>query len=209
MIKRIIFDLDDTLIPWTRKYYLGLTKVAKKHGVKVKLKDLSKIADSIDIYEKEYPNFQRDNVKKMVSKISDIELTDDLMDVLIDWVGTSCVPKRKNKKLMDTLDYLSKKYELVVLTNFFTVAQEERLKRYGIRDYFTEVYGADNNSKPNKDAYIMAANKNKLSECLSIGDNLINDYEKPIELGMEAIWLTKKKTNKRSIKNINDLRRIL
>jgi HAD superfamily hydrolase (TIGR01549 family) len=110
---------------------------------------------------------------------------------------------------METLDYLSKKYELVVLTNFFTVAQETRLKRFGIRDYFKEVYGADDNSKPNKAAYIMAANKTKLNECLFVGDNLVNDYERPIELGMEAIWLTKEKTDKRSIKNINDLRRLL
>ena len=208
MTKRIIFDLDDTLIPWTKRYYLGLTKIAKKHGIKIKLKELSKIADSIDIYEKEYPNFKRENVKEMVTRISGIELTDDILDILIDWVGT-CVPKRKNKRLMETLEYLSNKYELVVLTNFFTIAQETRLERFGIRKYFKEVYGADDHSKPNKEAYIMAANKTPLKECLFVGDNLVNDYVKPIELGMEAIWLTKEKTNKRSIKNINDLRRLL
>ncbi len=208
MIKRIIFDLDDTLIPWTKRYYLGLTKIAKKHGIKIKLKELAKIADSIDVYEKEYPNFKKDNVKEMVTKMSGIKLTDELLDILIDWVGT-CVPKRKNKKLMETLEYLSSKYELVVLTNFFTIAQDVRLERFGIRKYFKEVYGADDHSKPNKEAYIMAANKTPLNECLFVGDNLINDYEKPIELGMEAIWLTKQKTDKRSIKDINELRRLL
>ena len=208
MIKRIIFDLDDTLIPWTKRYYLGLTKIAKKHGIKIKLKELAKIADSIDVYEKEYPNFKKDNVKEMVTKMSGIKLTDELLDILIDWVGT-CVPKRKNKKLMETLEYLSSKYELVVLTNFFTIAQDVRLERFGIRKYFKEVYGADDHSKPNKEAYIMAANKTPLNECLFVGDNLVNDYEKPIELGMEAIWLTKQKTDKRSIKDINELRRLL
>ena len=208
MIKRIIFDLDDTLIPWRRRYYLGLTRIAKKHGIKLKLKELTKIADSIDIYEKKYPNFSRPNVQKLVSEISGIEITDELLDVLIDWIS-SCTPKRKNRKLMDTLFYLTQKYELVVLTNFFTVAQENRLKRFGIRKYFKEVYGADIHSKPNKEAYIMAANNTKLEDCLFVGDNLVNDYEKPLELGMQAIWLTKEKTDKRSIKNINDLRRLL
>ena len=98
MIKKIIFDLDDTLIPWRRKYYLNLTKIAKKHGLNLKLKELSKIADSIDVYEKEYPNFSRNNVKKIVSELSGIKVTDELLDVLVDWVGT-CTPKRKNKKL--------------------------------------------------------------------------------------------------------------
>ena len=208
MIKKIIFDLDDTLIPWRKRYYLSLKKIAKKHKVNLRTKDYAKVADSIDIYEKQYPNFSRENVKVIVSGISGIKITDDLLDALIDWVS-ACTPKRKNKRLMSTLDYLSKKYELVVLTNFFTIAQERRLERYGIRKYFKEVYGADDHSKPNKEAYLMAANKTPLSECLFVGDNLLNDYDKPIELGMEAIWLTKKKTNKRSIKNINDLRRLL
>ncbi|MBR6113188.1 MAG: HAD family hydrolase, partial [Bacilli bacterium] len=91
----------------------------------------------------------------------------------------------------------------------FTVAQTKRLERYGIKKYFKEVYGADDHSKPNKEAYLMAANKTPLKECLFVGDNLLNDYDKPIQLGMEAIWLTKEKTDKRSIKNINDLRRLL
>ena len=208
MIKRIIFDLDNTLIPWTRKYYLNLTKIAKKHGIKLKIKELAKIADSVDKYEKEYSNFERENVKEMVTKLSGIEISDQLLDVLIDWVS-NCIPKRKNKKLMETLQYLSNKYELVVLTNFFTEAQEKRLINFGIRGYFKEVYGADVHSKPNKEAYIMAANKTKLNECLVVGDNIVNDYEKPLEIGMEAIWLTKEKNTKRSIKNINDLRRIL
>ena len=208
MIKRIIFDLDNTLIPWTKRYYLNLTKIAKKHGIKIKLKEMARIADSIDIYEKNYPNFQRDNVKEMVTKLSGIQVTDELLDILIDWVS-NCVPKRKDKRLMETLSYLSKKYDLVVLTNFFTIAQSNRLEKFGIKNYFKEIYGADDHSKPNKEAYIMAANKTPLKECLVVGDNLVNDYEKPLKIGMEAIWLTKEKTNKRSIENINDLRRIL
>ena len=208
MIKKIIFDLDDTLIPWRKRYYLGLKKMAKKHGINLKTKDYIKVADSIDVYEKSYPSFSRENVKKIVTKISGIDITDDLLDALIDWVST-CTPKKKNKRLMETLNYLSKKYDLVVLTNFFVVAQERRLERYGLRKYFKEVYGADIHSKPNKEAYLMAANKTPLNECLFVGDNLLNDYDKPIELGMKAIWLTKEKTDKRSIKNINDLRRLL
>ena len=208
MIKRIIFDLDDTLIPWKKKYYLKLIKIAKKHGISISIKDLIRIVSSIDIYEKKYPNFERENVKEMITIISGIKISDQLLDVFIDWVST-CVPKRKNKKLIKTLEYLNSKYDLVVLTNFFTVSQSNRLEKYGIRQYFKEVYGADKHSKPNKEAYIMAANKTKLNECLFVGDNPINDYEKPLEYGMEAIWLTKKKTDKRSIKNINELRRLL
>ena len=208
MIKKIIFDLDNTLIPWIKRYYLNLTRIAKHHGIKIKFREIAKIADTIDIYEKNYPNFKRENVKEMVTKLSGIEVTDELLDVLVDWVS-NCVPKRKDKKLIETLKYLSKKYELIVLTNFFTEAQSNRLEKFGIREFFKEVYGADEHSKPNKEAYIMAANKTPLNECLFVGDNVVNDYEKPIEFGMQAIYLTNKKTDKRSIKNINDLRRLL
>ena len=66
MTKRIIFDLDDTLIPWKRKYYLNLTRIAKRHNIKLKMSELAKIADSVDVYERSYPNFDRENVKKIV-----------------------------------------------------------------------------------------------------------------------------------------------
>jgi len=44
MTKRIIFDLDDTLIPWRRKYYLNLTKIANIASLKEVLLDNNNVS---------------------------------------------------------------------------------------------------------------------------------------------------------------------
>ena len=56
----------------------------------------------------------------------------------------------------------------------------------------------------------MAANDKKLDECLMIGDNKKLDYDKPKELGMQAIWLTHQYApNEKTIKSIYELKDIL
>lgn len=209
MIKRIIFDLDDTLIPWTKKYYMNFVELAKKYNISLDLQQLVHIADSIDEYENNCQNYDDENFKKLVSQLSGINITDEMLLLIKEWVG-GCVPDNKDEKLVETLEYLATKYELVVLTNFFYESQYKRLEKYGIAKYFKEIYGADKHSKPNKEAYIMAANGTNLNECLMIGDNKRLDYDKPKELGLDAIWLTSLETvNEKTIKNLYELKNIL
>lgn len=209
MIKRIIFDLDDTLIPWTKDYYQDLAKLIHEYDVNLSLDELIKISEGIDEYENNCQNYNEENFKKIVSDISGIEITNEVLMLIKDWVS-NCVPKEKDSELIATLDYLSSKYELVVLTNFFYDVQYKRLEKYQIAHYFKEVYGADEHSKPNKEAYIMAANKTDLKECLMIGDNKRLDYDMPRELGMQAIWVTdKKEKDEKTITKIAELKNIL
>ncbi|MBQ4583959.1 MAG: HAD family hydrolase [Bacilli bacterium] len=209
MIKRIIFDLDDTLIPWTKEYYMNFVELVKNHNISLDLQQLVHIADSIDEYENNCQNYNDENFKKLVSELSGITITDEILLLIKEWVG-DCVPVSKDEKLIKTLEYLASKYELVVLTNFFYESQYKRLEKYEIAKYFKEVYGADLHSKPNKEAYFMAANGTKFEECLMIGDNKKLDYETPKKLGMDAIWLTKQEEpNEKTIKNIYELKDIL
>lgn len=46
-----------------------------------------------------------------------------------------------NKELIETIEKLSKQYELVLLSNYFEKSQRGRLKHIGIDKYFTEYYG--------------------------------------------------------------------
>ena len=45
-----------------------------------------------------------------------------------------------NNEVKNTLKYLSNKYELVVLTNWFTDCQQKRLEKAGILKYFKKVF---------------------------------------------------------------------
>ena len=63
----------------------------------------------------------------------------------------------EDKSIIPTLEYLSKKYELVILSNWFSYSQIERLKKIGMDKYFKEMYFTDEvKNKPNKEAFIKA-----------------------------------------------------
>ena len=65
------------------------------------------------------------------------------------------VPDEINKELISTIEQLCKKYELVILTNYFEQPQKNRLKKIGISDYFSEFYG-EKVIKPYKQAFLDA-----------------------------------------------------
>jgi FMN phosphatase YigB (HAD superfamily) len=54
------------------------------------------------------------------------------MDIWLDLLGECII---KSKEIADTLKYLSEKYELVVLSNWFHDSQEKRLEEMDIKKY--------------------------------------------------------------------------
>ena len=116
--------------------------------------------------------------------------------------------------ILEVLEYLSKKYDLVILTNYFYDVQNQRLKNLNIRKYFKKLFASDRvPCKPYPESYKAAAEDTPFDECLVIGDNVINDYLKPLELGMKAILFdqTHKYKNKKyqKIANMKELMKLL
>ena len=54
----------------------------------------------------------------------------------------SCVPL-ENKNLRNSITDFSRKYELVLLTNYFKESQLNRLHKMGISNLFLECYGEE------------------------------------------------------------------
>ena len=78
--------------------------------------------------------------------------------------------------LQETIKHLSKKYEIVLLTNWYTDTQIGRLKTAGIAKYFKEFYGGDlGNIKPHPDSFLRAIGSNKIEQCIMIGDSDYHD----------------------------------
>ena len=99
---------------------------------------------------------------------------------------------------LSSLDsYLSKKYDLYAVSNWFTKTQSIRLEKMGVLKYFKKIYGADiNYYKPDKRVFDDILKDYNKEDCISIGDSLKNDVELPISLGMNALWKTKEKSSK-------------
>lgn len=212
MIKRIIFDLDDTLIMWRDEYYNSLDSTLKYFNIKYDKALKEKLIDAVRDYEIFYSTYKKDYMKEIMEKYANTPLPEDFIDMWIFYLKT-CVPTKIDDNLISVLEYLNKKYELVVLTNWFTEQQRERLKNYKIESYFKEVIGTDFIlNKPNKEAFIRACTPYNLSECLMIGDSLSKDINGALNAGLDAILFDFKneyKGNLKKITKIEELKNIL
>lgn len=207
MIKKIIFDLDDTLIPFDNK----LLSIIDFSKYSLGDEDINKIVQVLFSYEKKHDRYRYNYMLSDINEVIENKLSMNDFLYLLKQAG-NLVPKEKDKKLIETLEYLSSKYELVVLTNFFTIVQKERLRNYGILKYFKKVVGTDITlNKPYKESYLYACGNTSLDECLMIGDDLFLDVLKPIEYGIDAIWYNPNKNNTKykSITTIEELKNIL
>ena len=209
MKNRLIFDVDDTLIPWKKSYYINLKKLLKKNGIKLSWLRFYKTLKSIEEYEKTHDCWNMKEFKVCISKISNIEMDDEKVELFLSWLK-NCLDDVASKELIETLKYLSKKYELVVLSNSFKVVQDERMKKFGIRKFFKELYCGDEFMKPSKKAYLKACGRFNPSDCIIIGDNLNFDVIEPSKLGISPIYVNKKKYKDYiTIKSVCELKDIL
>lgn len=209
MIKRIIFDVDDTLIPWKKEYFVELKKVLEKNNIKLSKFRFLVVLKAINRYEKTHKCWNIDEFKKDMSKKSKVEITDERYKLIINWLE-NCVYGEASQELKDTLKYLSKKYELVILSNSFKSVQEKRLEKYKVAKYFKELYCGDVAMKPNPKVYMDACGKYQPSECIMVGDNLDFDVKVPSKLGIKSIYVNEKKHKKfTTVKSVVELKEML
>ncbi len=208
MIKRIIFDIDNTLIDVPETIEEGYQQVLDKFNINYKGSDLY---DAIGVYETcgKYKKYDEQKLIDTINKYLNLNLDITFMDEFLKMYDN--LETKLNDGVKETLEYLSKKYELVCLTNWFTKSQENRLRKLDILKYFKEIYGTDKVvMKPLKDSFLSAIGNFKPNECVIVGDNLNVDIKVPHELGINVYHLNKNgKTKYPTIKNISDLKELL
>ena len=207
MIKKIIFDLDNTLIIWKDEYLEALRKTLKKYNIK---EDANYVNDIIDSYEDYYDKYDKEKMLEIINDRIKEKINIDILNDFLEEIGYMSEP---NEEVIDTLEYLSKKYELVVLTNWFTIPQTNRLKTAKIDKYFKKIFGGENFTKPNKEAFLTAAGNTKPEECIMIGDSYTLDVMGAYNAGIKPIFMNPKhKENKnkfQEIEKLSELKNIL
>ena len=199
MIKRIIFDLDDTLIIWKKDYIKALEDTLKLFNID---EDADYINSLIDEYDDKFDHYDVGLLISYINKFIKNKLDLSIFKVFLDKLSYM---SDESIEVIDTLNYLSKKYELVVLTNWFTDVQVKRLKKANILNFFKEVYGGEVYMKPNKKAFLMACSKYKPSECLMIGDNYQKDILGAKNANLNVIYFNFK--NKENIDNFTEIKK--
>lgn len=193
MIKRLIFDVDGTLI----------TEVNFVDAIKRTLKRLNiysdeKIAvflEGIKTYENKFNNYNIEDYTAHMSNAIGNQLPKEFLKVFFEELK-DVIPSR-NETLIKIIKELSNVYELVLLTNYFSESQLNRLNNMGIGHFFIECYG-EKLIKPNFEAYISACGKYTPSECVIIGDDIFLDIEQAQKVGLNTIFV-----NTKNIKNYN------
>ena len=182
MIKRIIFDVDLTLLNTTKDCYDSYYEYFKNDNKSREFYSTLEKYDELDMdYDKNHMlKFINDNLKLNLS-------LDNLNDIFNIY--------RKHGTLMDDeipyyLDKLSKRYELVALTKWYRDDQVARLENAGIYKYFKEVYAIENAGiKPDKKAFLSACDNLAPCECLMVGDSIRSDMEVASSLGIHTLLL--------------------
>ena len=189
MIKRIIFDVDNVLIPWKDEYDIAINEAFEEIGYLYDQKVVDAFLKARNEYEKNIKKYSRKDMIEYINSKMERKLPYKFIDLYIKKLGNK-VPDRLSKEYYNTLEYLSKKYELVVLTNWFEETQIERLKKLDIFKYFKAIYTGEEIAKPYKQSFKNAMGDKAPEECAMIGDNIETDISGAINGGIgKAVWL--------------------
>ena len=196
MIKRVIFDIDNTLIPWKNEYYNEIFEVLKELNTECSNEEFNKIKQAFGEYENVYYSFNKENMINYINEYTGKKYPKEFMDKIIEkWA--KCAPEKIEDSILATLKKLNKQYEMVCLTDWYKEQQIKRLKKVNILRYFQDVYAAENTKrKPFKEAFMQAIGENKPEECIMIGDSFERDIEGALKAGLQAIYYNPKETEK-------------
>lgn len=207
---KLIFDMDNTLINVREEWFSGYVDVIARAGYPTNdalALELFQAIGEYDLYSKKY---DKEEMLNHINTNYHKNYNMKLIDGVIDYVSNNWVCE-EDKKLSELLEYLSSKYELYILSNWFTESQITRLKHLGLDKYFKRIIGSDMyGTKPNIDAYDYFKD---YENCIMIGDNPDVDLKGAKELGMKCILVDYKNKYPNydgiRIENINDIKEVL
>ncbi len=205
MIKRILFDLDNTLIPWEEEWDLSIPKTFDYFNIPYEDDIIQRFFEVMHNYERYHKRYNKIEMSKYFRNNINKEIPDIFVDV---WTGylSDLVPK-DNSKIVDILEYLSSKYSLVVVTNWFKDQQVSKLKKFGILKYFDDVITADEyDKKPRNEMYEVACRGFNKDEVVMVGDSFKVDIKGAMDYGLYSYYYTKIDPRRgRKFKVIRDL----
>ncbi len=191
MIKRLIFDVDGTLINGVS--FVPIIESTLKKMNMYSQENVSLFLEAISSYETLYNNYNKEDYLIHIANYLHIKFDEKFLDIFFDELRY-CVPSEYTK-LKRSIINLAKEYEMVLLTNFFKESQMNRLTTMGIADLFLDCFGEEL-IKPNDEIYIKACGNNLPYECVMIGDDYNLDIIKAQIMGLNTIWV-----NHSNIKN--------
>ena len=188
-IKAVIFDFDGTLVSETHWIESRWKKTIIYAEKELKLKNFGKVFWKI-FREKghKYKNHVNDTIEKLDYDLNNLRK-------IVDKFLSKVVDEELMDGVIECLDFLKNKYKLGIITNGTKEVQSKRIMNAGIFDYFDIIIYAFENPKPSRNPYeeCLSFLKVKPRETIFIGDDFINDFQTPRELGMISVYFNPRK----------------
>ncbi|GGI58296.1 YjjG family noncanonical pyrimidine nucleotidase [Winogradskyella haliclonae] len=220
-IKHIFFDLDHTLWDFDKNSGLTFEKIFDIHHIDVGLKDFLNVYEPINFqYWKLYREEKVTKAELRYGRLKDafdkigVSISNELIHVLSeDYITYLSSFNHVFDGTHDVLNYLSKKYELHIITNGFEEAQENKMKASNLKQYFATITNSEmvGVKKPNPKIFNFALDlaNARAENSIMIGDNLEADIQGAIDVGIDAIHFDYSNTNKTNkFKQITHLARL-
>lgn len=191
MIRAIAFDLDDTLIDTSGilapKATLEAFKILKDNGLELSFEDCERIR--IEMIK----SVSHRDVFDFLARNHGTELTQSVLHAAVDAFYSPSLPE--NLPLLpgaiDNLKYLQPKYALYVVTAGFDVAQKDKIKSLGIKNFFKQIFVINSLAKERKkDSFlkILKLENLKSSELLCIGNSLSSEIKDAVCIGAKSCF---------------------
>lgn len=198
-ITDIFFDLDHTLWDFEKNSALTFEKILSENNVAVNLDDFLQYYVPINheywklyrenLVTKEELRYQR--LKRTFDSLS-LQISDATISVLADaYIQYLSSYNHLFPDTVQTLEYLSPKYKLHIITNGFQEIQEKKLRGANIFHFFEHVINSEDAGvkKPHPYIFELALEKANVlpKNAIMIGDNLEADILGAQSVGLQTL----------------------
>ena len=222
MYKYLLIDLDGTLLDFKMGEKEAFIETLNKCGYKNISDEICNEFSKInEYYFNEYAknNMTRDmfHYKRFNDIFKELDIKYDPMDADKIYVESLKYQAQLFPDILDTLDFLSKKYTLYIASNGINEIQEKRLLKANILSYFKEVFASEaiGFNKPKKEFFeyiIKKIGDTNLDSYLMIGDRFDTDILGAKNVCIKSILINRDNNlvnHEIEIKRFDELKKIL
>lgn len=207
-VQHIFFDLDNTLWDFETNSQVVINGMIDKYEItnKCKCTPTSFIKTYVLVNEDLWTRYRNHQITKKELRSSrfyntmlhfgydDQELGNELE---FEYINNSPYQKNLFPGTIDTLDYLTEKYDLHIITNGFSEVQQIKLKNCGLDKYFDQIVISEEvgYNKPDKRIFEAALSKANTTSDYSvmIGDDWHADVIGASDAGFKSIFFNPKR----------------
>jgi putative hydrolase of the HAD superfamily len=208
----LLFDADGTLFDYKKAEYGALEKTFTEFGIKFNEENLSHYKE---INHLVWSEFEKGKIQPDELKIKRFELLALRLNLTLDSQKMSEKYLSNLSEFADliegafeTIEKLSDKYKLAIITNGLTSVQEKRFAKATIRPFFAEIFISEKMgvAKPSVEYFDMVFEKignPSKAETMIIGDNLNSDILGGNNYGVDTCWFNPENLEKPDSLKIN------